>query len=423
MVHPLAEPELSGDVRPRYVRARRGPTAALVCATSIERNAAVEICDQTPDTIVESARAAVEDAVSQLQGPAEAALVFDCAARSAWFGGALAARELEALVAAFGDPAPCLAGVYTRGEIGRTARGERRSKPQCRRRCVQSARTDGRDELLRRFVEAARRAQIVTIVNRARTEAELGGLVDGRALRGVRGGGRLRARLLGRRPPGVVGSYGLRLGRGGAPPRRRVCSTSPAGAAARHEGPDLLTVGRAALVLAPFGRRALRGVVGVARLYEQGFDEAEAALLEAVAASIGHALERLRLAEERDRLYREAHERGQAARVIGSIADGVAARRRCRDRPALESRRGGNHRAGGDGVLGRPLARGDPGWSAVADSLVVAERPASVERSGDDRAHRRGRTRGLALDQGRRLRRGNRLRLPRPDRGRTGSSS
>ena len=37
-------------------------------------------------------------------------------------------------------------------------------------------RLDGRDELLRRFVEAARRAQIVTIVNLARSEAELGEL-------------------------------------------------------------------------------------------------------------------------------------------------------------------------------------------------------------------------------------------------------
>jgi hypothetical protein len=130
MVHPLGEPELSGAVRPRYVRAR-APGGALVCATDIERNAAVVICDQTPDTIVESACAAVEDAAGQLEGPAKAALVFDCAARSAWFKGPLAAalaeRELESLAAAFGEPAPCLAGVYTRGEIGRArgAKGDR----------------------------------------------------------------------------------------------------------------------------------------------------------------------------------------------------------------------------------------------------------------------------------------------------------
>ena len=126
MVHPLAEPELSGAVRPRYVRGR-GPDGALVCATSIERNAAIEICDQTPEAIIESARAAVEDAVCQLEAPCDAAVVFDCAARSAWFGGTLAHREPEALVEAFGLPAPSLAGVCTRGEIGRArgAKGDR----------------------------------------------------------------------------------------------------------------------------------------------------------------------------------------------------------------------------------------------------------------------------------------------------------
>jgi hypothetical protein len=126
MVHPLAEPELSGAIRPRYIRARTAD-GALVCATSIERNAAVEICDQSPETIVLSARAAVEDSVSQLGQPVDAALIFNCAARSAWFGSALAERELDAVAAAFGDAAPSLAGAYTRGEIGRLrgAKGDR----------------------------------------------------------------------------------------------------------------------------------------------------------------------------------------------------------------------------------------------------------------------------------------------------------
>jgi hypothetical protein len=126
MVHPLAEPELSGAVRPRYVRARASP-GALVCATTIERNAAVEVCDQNEETIVDSARTAVEDALSQLAGPAEAALVFDCAARNACFPQPLAQREFEALAAGFGDTVPPLAGAYTRGEIARArgAKGDR----------------------------------------------------------------------------------------------------------------------------------------------------------------------------------------------------------------------------------------------------------------------------------------------------------
>ena len=102
--------------------------------------------------------------------------MFDCAGRSAWLDGALAGRELEALVTGLGAPVPCIAGVYTRGEIGRpAARKEIGTTVSSSLRSAPP--TDSRDELLRRFVEAARRAQIVTIVNRARTEADLGALV------------------------------------------------------------------------------------------------------------------------------------------------------------------------------------------------------------------------------------------------------
>ena len=55
MAHPLAQPELRGDVRPRYVRGR-APGGGLVCATSIEANAAVDVCEHKPEAIVRSAR-------------------------------------------------------------------------------------------------------------------------------------------------------------------------------------------------------------------------------------------------------------------------------------------------------------------------------------------------------------------------------
>ena len=180
--------------------------------------------------------------------------------------------------------------------------------------------TDGNDELLRRFVEAARRAQIVTIVNGADTEAELGELVTAELCEvfeaevafvlAASDGGSLS----------IVGSYGLRPEEA---ERLVEQDLSELDGPRRDDGFDLRSAGARAVVSTPFGGSAMRGVVGVARLYDQSFDEAEAALLEAVAASIGHALDRLRLAEERDRLYSEAEERGQAARVIGSIADGV----------------------------------------------------------------------------------------------------
>ena len=64
----------------------------------------------------------------------------------------------------------------------------------------------------------------------------------------------------------------------------------------------------------PFAVEAFPGRYGVARLYDQSFDEAETALLEAVAATVEHALDRLRLGEERDRLYLEAHRQGKARR-------------------------------------------------------------------------------------------------------------
>jgi PAS domain S-box-containing protein len=147
----------------------------------------------------------------------------------------------------------------------------------------------------------------------------------------------------------------------------------------RDDGFDLLSVGARALVRAGFGGGRVRGVAGIARFYGQTFDEAEAALLEAVAASIGHALERLHLTEERDQLYREAQERAKAALVIGSIADGVLLVDDARVvqlwNPAAESITGLPR----DVVLGRPLEEAIPGWSAIADSLVIAKDPSSPQ--------------------------------------------
>jgi hypothetical protein len=126
MAHPLAQPELSGDVRPRYVRGR-APGGGLICATSIEANAPVVVCEQKPDATVRSGMAAVDQALQQLSGPVEAVVLFDCAARSEWFGNPLASREIDSIMSSFDDPVPALAGAYTRGEIGRNrgAKGDR----------------------------------------------------------------------------------------------------------------------------------------------------------------------------------------------------------------------------------------------------------------------------------------------------------
>jgi PAS domain S-box-containing protein len=235
--------------------------------------------------------------------------------------------------------------------------------------------TDPADELLRRFVEAARRAQIVTLVNRADSVAELGELVTAELCEAFEAE---VAFVLAGWDDGslsVVGSYGLRSQEAEGLLERDLLDADIE-APRRYEGFDLLSVGARALVCAPFGGKPIRGVVGVARFYDQSFDEAEAALLEAVAASIGHALERLRLAEERDQLFREADERGKAARVIGSIADGVLLVDDARIvrlwNPAAEAITGLPH----DVVLGRPIEEVIPAWPAIAEAVVVADDPA-----------------------------------------------
>jgi two-component system phosphate regulon sensor histidine kinase PhoR len=225
-------------------------------------------------------------------------------------------------------------------------------------------------------VEAARRAQIVTIVNRAQSEEELGDLVSAELCETFEAEIAFVLACTGRARLGLAGAYGLRseeverlLGHD----LLDATFASPQ----RVEGADLLGIGARALAYAPFGAGPARGIVGVARLYDHHFDEAEAALLEAVAVSVAHALERLRLADERDRLYREAQERAQAVRVIGSIADGVLL---IDDagivqlwNPAAEAITGLPH----DGVVGQPVAEAIPGWSAIASSLVAAHGSAS----------------------------------------------
>jgi two-component system phosphate regulon sensor histidine kinase PhoR len=138
-------------------------------------------------------------------------------------------------------------------------------------------------------------------------------------------------------------------------------------------------------------------VVGVARLYDERFDEAEVALLEAVVESIKHALERIRLGEERDalfareqvarreaeaiaienaRLYQEAEERGQAARVLGYVADGVflvdAKGMVQLWNPAAEAITG----VPAEAVLGRPVEETIPGGNELAQAVTVASAPA-----------------------------------------------
>ena len=196
-------------------------------------------------------------------------------------------------------------------------------------------RLDRRNELLRRFVEAARRAQIVTIVNLARSEAELGELFTAELCEAFEAE---IAFVLARRDDEaactLVGAYGL------MPEQRadllddqRCARALTCEEPQLYEG-DLLGIGVQELVLVPFTGEVDRGVVGVARLYDEPFDQAEVALLEAVAESVMHALERIRLGEERDALLtreRAARREAEATaerlerlqRITGTMLSGL----------------------------------------------------------------------------------------------------
>jgi hypothetical protein len=125
-VHPLAQVELSGGARMRHVLARE-PNGALRVATAIPVDAAVHFTRQRPPAMIACAPEAVQQALEPLGGqPPRAALVFDCAGRKHVLGHDLP-EEADAVLAAFGDQPPPLAGLYTRGEIARVrgAKGDR----------------------------------------------------------------------------------------------------------------------------------------------------------------------------------------------------------------------------------------------------------------------------------------------------------
>ena len=124
VLHPLGQPELRGQLRLRHILGR-APGGGLTCATAIPPNAAVWLTEQTPETIVGSAERAVSETLAKLPGEPRAGLVFDCAARRKALGDRVT-EETRTLRAAFGEDAP-LAGLYTRGEVGRVrgAKGDR----------------------------------------------------------------------------------------------------------------------------------------------------------------------------------------------------------------------------------------------------------------------------------------------------------
>jgi hypothetical protein len=155
--------------------------------------------------------------------------------------------------------------------------------------------------LLRRFIEASRRAEIIALMNQAHSAAELGDLVAEELceacdaeitfILGTRAGD---AELE------VVGSIGIKDDERMTILDDRVCLSALEAKVPRVQtGTDLLGLGARALLVAPFaGANGERVAIGVARLDEQEFDAAEVTLVEAITRSVGHAVERLWSREE-----------------------------------------------------------------------------------------------------------------------------
>ena len=167
--------------------------------------------------------------------------------------------------------------------------------------------TEGADELriMRRgFVEALRRAEIISLLSGATSERELGRLLPEELCEVYDAEVGLVAEV-GDGPPvreiGLVGVHADQVARVlGADELGQALASARA---VSEQGADLLGVGARTALFSCFrtsnGRRVL---VGVARLYPRAFDEVEVALIESVAVSTGHTLERIWAHEERDRL-------------------------------------------------------------------------------------------------------------------------
>jgi hypothetical protein len=126
ITHPLAQPELHGDVRLRHVLGRSGD-GALTTGTHIPASAAIEFTELEYEELLESGARSVRDAVGSLSGaPPSGAIVFDCAGRRRALRNGLP-QEIQAISSALGDPPPPLAGLYTHGEVARLqgAKGDR----------------------------------------------------------------------------------------------------------------------------------------------------------------------------------------------------------------------------------------------------------------------------------------------------------
>jgi diguanylate cyclase (GGDEF)-like protein len=175
--------------------------------------------------------------------------------------------------------------------------------------------------LRRRFVEAARRAAIIGLVNAARSEDDLARrfvdelceVFDAELACVLDAGDE-------RRPARAIATVGLDLERAlellDHPDSMRAIDTHRAVVLV---GEELLGIGARGAMLAPFRTEDRRTVlVGIARVHGTPFDETDRAMLEAVTVAAGQALERIWAYEARNRSAKEQSALLRAAKKMGS---------------------------------------------------------------------------------------------------------
>jgi diguanylate cyclase (GGDEF)-like protein len=185
-----------------------------------------------------------------------------------------------------------------------------------------SALTGGTVErsLRRRFVEAARRAAIIGLVNAASDEAELARRftdelceVFNAELAVILDGGDER------RPARALATVGLDADAAPQLLRRPEAARAIEGSRALAlSGEDVLGLGARGAMVAPFETKDGRSVVVlVARMHENPFEETDRAMLEAVTVAAGQAMERIWVYEARNRSAKEQAALLRAAKSMG----------------------------------------------------------------------------------------------------------
>jgi HD-GYP domain-containing protein (c-di-GMP phosphodiesterase class II) len=178
----------------------------------------------------------------------------------------------------------------------------------------------------RRFAEALRRAEIITLVNAAESESSLAEIVCAELAEVYDAEIAFLLDWPPKETPKVIGSIGLVGTQAAQVAASALVERAAASGGALAFGETLLAgiQAESALVAGYRGRHGRGAIAGVARLYDQRFDDAERALLEAVTASVGHGLERLWSESDRARLNEEL--RATSLATAAALANAMEAR-------------------------------------------------------------------------------------------------